>query len=106
MCGMVRSFSRGITVDPETLAYDVIAAVGPGGNYLMEDHTLWRCRTEFWLPAVCDRSGLEEWLKAGRLDAFARARQRWQDLLAQHEDPPLDSATARQLRAFVETHAS
>ena len=53
---------------PETLAYDVIASVGPGGNFLMETHTLERCRTEFWQPAVSDRGGLEAWMQAGKPD--------------------------------------
>ncbi len=102
MCGMVRRFRQGIAVTPETLAYDVMAKVGPGGNYLMEAHTVKRCRSEFWQPAVCDRGGLEAWMTGGRQDAVARAHQRWQQLLAEHEDPPLDATTARQLQAFVE----
>ena len=106
MCGMVRRYRRGITVSPETLAYDVVAQVGPGGNYLMEKHTLKRCRTEFWQPSVCDRSGLEAWMTGGRQDAVARARQRWQKLLAEHQDPALDETTARQLQAFVDEHTS
>ena len=61
MCGMVRRLRRGFVVSPETLAYDVIAKVGSGGNYLMEDHTVERCRSEFWKPGVCDRGGLEAW---------------------------------------------
>ena len=104
MCGMVRRFRRGIAITPETLAYDVIAKVGPGGNFLMETQTLKRCRSEFWQPAVCDRGGLEAWMTGGRQDAVARARQRWQKLLAEHEDPPLDATTARQLQAFVAEH--
>lgn len=102
MCGMVRRFRQGIAVTPETLAYDVMAKVGPGGNFLMETHTVKRCRSEFWQPAVCDRSGLEAWMTGGRQDAVARAHQRWQQLLAEHEDPPLDATTARQLQTFVE----
>ena len=106
MCGMVRRFRRGIAITPETLAYEVIAKVGPGGNFLMEMHTVKRCRNEFWQPAVCDRGGLEAWMADGRPDAVARARRRWQQLLAEHEDPPLDAMTARQLQAFVEEHSS
>jgi trimethylamine--corrinoid protein Co-methyltransferase len=106
MCGMVRRFRRGIAITPETLAYEVIAKVGPGGNFLMEMHTIKRCRDEFWQPAVCDRGGLEAWMADGRPDAVARARRRWQQLLAEHEDPPLDAMTARQLQAFVEEHSS
>lgn len=106
MCGLVRRVHQGITVDQDTLAYDVIAKVGPGGNYLVEMHTVNRCRTEFWSPALCDRSGLEAWMQGGQWDAVARARQRWQMLLARHQDPPLDATTARQLKAFVEEHAA
>ena len=106
MCGMVRRVHQGITVDEDTLAYDVIAKVGPGGNFLVDMHTVDRCRTEFWNPALCDRSGLEVWMQDGRRDAVARARQRWQMLLFQHQDPHLDTTTARQLKAFLEEHGA
>jgi trimethylamine--corrinoid protein Co-methyltransferase len=104
MCGMVRAFQRGINVAPETLAYDVIANVGPGGNYLVETHTVKRCRKEFWKPALCDRSGLEAWTQGGQPLAVERARQRWQTLVAEHENPALDERTARQLDRYVEAH--
>ncbi len=66
MCGMVRRFKQGIAVTPETLAYDVIAKVGSGGNYLMETLTLRRCRHEFWQPAVSLRKGSRTgWRPAG-----------------------------------------
>ena len=105
MCGLVRRFRRGLEISPETLAYDVIAKVGPGGNFLTEMHTVRRCRSEFWQPELCDRGGLEAWMAGGRQDAVARARQRWQQLLAEHEDPPLDETIARQLHTFVEENA-
>jgi trimethylamine--corrinoid protein Co-methyltransferase len=106
LCGMVRRLHQGITVEPDTLAYDIIANVGPGGNYLMEMHTVKRCRKEFWKPALCDRGGLEAWMQGGRQDAVIRARARWQRLVAEHEDPPLDETTAKQLKAFVEAQTS
>jgi trimethylamine--corrinoid protein Co-methyltransferase len=106
MCGMVRRLHRGIAVEPDTLAYDVMANVGPGGNYLMEMHTVKRCRTEFWKPDLCDRGGLEAWTQAGQPTAVDRARRRWEKLVAQHVDPPLDGTTARQLEEFVEAHGS
>ncbi len=106
MCGMVRRLHRRIVVEPETLAYDLIAKVGPGGNYLVEMHTVERCRKEFWQPDLCDRAGLEAWMQDGRQDAVARARKRWQKLVAEHEDPPLDETTVRQLWTFVEEHVA
>ena len=102
MCGMVRRFQEGIRVEPDTLAYDVAAHVGVGGNYLADDHTVQRCRTEFFRPALCDRAGLDAWTQGGRLTAVDRARQRWHKLVNRHVDPPLDSTTARQLREYVD----
>ncbi len=104
MLGMMRRFLSGIQVTPETLAYDVIAGVGQGGHFLGEEHTLNRCRTEFWQPVLSDRSGLEAWWEGDQHDTTARAHQRWNDLLAQHEDPPLDKLTAQQLKKYIEAH--
>lgn len=104
VCGMLRQYLRGIQVDPDTLAYQVIANVGQGGHFLGEDHTLERCRTEFWQPDLFDRSGLEAWWDGERLDTAARATRRWKNLLARHEDPHLDKTIARQLRTYVEQH--
>jgi trimethylamine--corrinoid protein Co-methyltransferase len=106
MCGMVRRLRRGFVVSPETLAYDVIAKVGSGGNYLMEDHTVERCRSEFWKPGVCDRGGLEAWMGGGRRDAVARARTRWQKLVRDHKDPELDPIICHQLQAYLHEHSS
>ena len=104
MCGLMRRYRRGISVTPDTLAYDVIAKVGCGGNFLMEKRTLNRCRTEFWQPALFKRVDLAAWQAGGCPDVMSRARQRWQRLLAEHQDPPLDETTARQLESFVEEH--
>jgi trimethylamine:corrinoid methyltransferase-like protein len=72
----------------------------------MEDQTLERCRTEFWQPKVSDRTGLDEWLQEGKPDTVVRARERWQQLIAAHQDPPLDGITARQLKAFLEEESN
>ncbi len=102
MIGMVRQYIGGIEVTPETLGYEVISKVGHNGHFLGADHTLERCRSEFWQPVLADRRDLAAWMSDGRKDATARARQRWEDLLAEHQDPPLDHLTARQLQAYVE----
>lgn len=102
MCGMLRHYEKGIEVNPGTLAYDVIASVGSQGDYLMEMHTVHRCRDEFWAPTVVDRTGLEAWMDAGRERAVDRAHARWKKLVAEHEGPPLDETTVRQLARFVE----
>jgi len=104
MCGMVRHLQAGFEVSPETLAFDAIAAVGCGGNYLQQKHTIKRCRTEFYGPAVSDRAGLSHWVESGGEDAVDRARTRWQKLLEAHEDPPMDADARRLLDAYLADH--
>lgn len=105
MCGIVRAYDAGFPVDEDALAYDVIADVGPGGNFLSKPHTMKRCRSEFWRPAVSDRRGLAAWVSGGKT-AVDHARERWQKLVAEHEDPPLDAAIRTQLDEYVQTHVS
>ena len=47
---------------------------------------------------------LTVWENQGCPDSLVFARQRWQLLLAKHQDPPLDKTTARQLQNFVAEH--
>ncbi len=103
MCDMVRRYRRGLSVTPETLAYDVIAKVGPGGNFLTEKHTVKRCHSEFWRPMLCYRDGFDAWQKDGQPDIYSRAHQRCQELLTAHQAPPLDNIIARQLQEFVKS---
>ena len=37
---MIRKVMQGMHVDDENLAVDIIKSVGPGGDFLMQDHTM------------------------------------------------------------------
>ena len=99
---IVRRMLRGIEVSPETLATDVIADVGPGGNYLAEDHTVAHFRGEFWFPHLFARDFHENWRdKLGGLTLGARLRRRVLDILAEHEPPPLSERAERAVAAVL-----
>jgi trimethylamine--corrinoid protein Co-methyltransferase len=104
MIGMLRRYMQGIEVSPDTLAYDVIAKVGHGGHFLGEDHTLDRCRTAFWEPEVAVRSGFKH-ISPVQENTISSARRRWKDLLAGHQDPPMDKTIRRQLETYVEENS-
>lgn len=53
--GMVEVMTGGIEINEETLALDLIDRVGPGGNFLAEDHTLEHFRSH-WVPSIMDRT--------------------------------------------------
>ncbi|HEU4403525.1 MAG TPA: trimethylamine methyltransferase family protein, partial [Candidatus Polarisedimenticolia bacterium] len=48
LIGLLRHLWNGVRVDDETLALDVIRAVGPRGNFLVQRHTAKHCRSELW----------------------------------------------------------
>ena len=87
--GMALRALQGIEVSDETLALDVIKAVGPGGNYLTQRHTLKYARTnEFYIPAGADRNSRVVWETAGGKDARESARDIARGILNQ-ERPQL-----------------
>ena len=84
--GMSCKVLRGIDVDLEHLALDVINSVGPGGNFMTSPHTLEHMRKEYFEGnGVTDAKSRDKWEKEGSQDAFARARDRAKKLLATDE---------------------
>jgi trimethylamine--corrinoid protein Co-methyltransferase len=80
---MANRVVRGIHIDDETLALDAIHEVGPGGEFLTNDHTLKFCRSERW-PATIDSSAatllnnhkdMMQWLKEKKEDMLDAYRQ-------------------------------
>ena len=74
---------KGIDVDAEHLALEVIDAVGPGGNFMMAPHTMTHLRTEYFSGnGVSDRKSREKWAAEGSLDTRQRALEKARQLLA------------------------
>ena len=71
---IIRKTMQGIMVNDETLALDTIAAVGPGGNFLTQKHTLKHMR-EVFLPQFMDRRPYQ---RMGRQRKTMLAIGRWQ----------------------------
>jgi len=76
--GMVQRVLRGIEVNDDTLAADLMIAKGPGQDYLGEDHTIRYMRKEFFFPQIADRDKRESCAPGN--DALARARRVVADL--------------------------
>lgn len=96
---VVRKMMEGIAVDQEALALDVIHAVGPGGHFLMEKHTLAHMR-DLWLPTFLDRRPYEVWEEKGD-GPCDWARERAQTILRTHEPEFLDSQVSQELRRII-----
>jgi trimethylamine--corrinoid protein Co-methyltransferase len=91
--GYARRITRGIEVNEDTLAVDVIHNVGPNGHYLREQHTRRYYKNEFWYPNLCDRRNYEEWEMMGKQTMGERVVARVQDILATHEPTSIKAET-------------
>jgi len=76
--------------------------VGPGGHFFGTEHTKARYRDAFYAPIISDWRNFETWEEAGSPTAVDKARDVFQQVLADYESPPLDQAIAEELDEFVE----
>lgn len=99
--GMVMRALQGIEVDDDTLAFDVIAEVGPGGHFLAEEHTLRYMRSEFFYPLLSDRKSYDDWKAEEAKDGRRRAREIAEEILAEHQPLPIPPRIEKKLKATI-----
>ncbi|MFC1985265.1 trimethylamine methyltransferase family protein [Chloroflexota bacterium] len=80
--GMVMRAVEGIRVDEDTLAFDIIRQVGPGGSFVSTKHTRHFMRSEHYPPSLSDRSHREEWIANGGKAIWQKAAEKVDELLA------------------------
>ena len=90
---------QGIIVDDETLALDTIAAVGPGGNFLSQKHTLKHMR-DLFLPQLMDRRPYSEW-ETKKDDARDWALAKACKALETHQPDPLDEKVSAEMAKII-----
>lgn len=94
-------FLDGFQIDPETLALEMIAQIGPGGHHFGTEHTQARYQTEFYPSTVADRQTFDTWNEQGSQDAAQRAHTIWKTMLEEYVPPPMDVAVREELEAYV-----
>lgn len=96
---IVEKMMEGIPVDDETLALDVIHAVGPGGHFLTQKHTRTHMH-DLWIHSLMDRRPYSEWLESTN-GARDWAREEAKRVLYSHHPAPLDSQLLEELRHLI-----
>jgi len=93
--------ARGITIDEQTLAADVIARVGPGRAYIMEDHTLAHFQGEYYFSPLANRLNAPTWEAAGAKDAVERAAEMVHDILSASPETFLTDDQSREIKSLL-----
>ena len=95
--GMCMRAVKGIEINDETLAVDVINEVGPAGNYLAHDHTIGNMKKEFFYNKVSDRQTRARWETEGCIDAREKARGMAKEILAGHKPNSIDKTVEKEI---------
>jgi trimethylamine--corrinoid protein Co-methyltransferase len=96
---IVQKIMNGFVVDDETLAIDAISAVGPGGNFLTQQHTL-KNMHQLWVPKYMDRRPYNVW-EENQNGSRDWARSEALKILANHQPEPLDSKISSELSRII-----
>jgi trimethylamine--corrinoid protein Co-methyltransferase len=99
--GFLRAMTRGVVVDDETLALDVVEELGPTGDYLTNPHTLRHFKEPFY-SKLADKGTYSQWQERGATTMEERAAQQVDRILGDHEPEPLPADVQRGIREIVE----
>jgi len=96
----IKAYMREFEVSEETLALEVIAEVGPDGEFLKTDHTLRHYRNR-WYPTLFERDTYETWLEKGGKSFYERAKGKVDKILAQHKPESLPKKVKEEIRKII-----
>ncbi|MEI7551992.1 MAG: trimethylamine methyltransferase family protein, partial [Verrucomicrobiota bacterium] len=96
---IIHKVMQGIVVDDENLALDVIANVGPGGNFLTQKHTRKHMR-DIFLPQFMDRRPYGDW-ETKKDDARDWALEKARKTLSTHQPEMLDANVSKELARII-----
>lgn len=95
---------KGIDVSDETIALDVIKAVGPGGEFMTHQHTF-RHMKSMSMSVLFDRRNRASWRERTKgKDLTERAYEEARHVLATHKPAPLPAGAAETMRAIIEEY--
>lgn len=98
----VKRILRGIPVDDETKALDVMEDIGPGGHFLEHNHTYERFKDLIWQGDLTNRQDWEGWEAAGSVTFGERVHDRVLEILEAETEPLMDEAMYQELRRICE----
>jgi trimethylamine--corrinoid protein Co-methyltransferase len=101
MIDLIRRMKKGIRIDDEMMALDIIREVGPGGEFLSHDHTFRHLRSTQWRPKLISRSGYEEWESSGKQHLLDKARIRLEEILETHHPEPIPGGVMSEIQPMT-----
>jgi trimethylamine--corrinoid protein Co-methyltransferase len=92
---------KGLEINEETLALEVIHEHALSADFLGADHTVRHVR-EAWQPNLIDRRNYEQWIARGGVSMRERARDRIEDILNEKPRHVLETDIEKRIRTITE----
>jgi len=102
LCGALKKLMNPIELTDDAFALDLIKEMGTSGNYLMETHTVNRCRDEFFVPELGIRTIHDKWLEMQPQDITFRTENILTKRLSEYKKPEIDPNLEKDLNQYVE----
>jgi trimethylamine--corrinoid protein Co-methyltransferase len=96
----LKAYTKKVEVTDESIALDLIAELGPDGDFLTTDHTL-KHYAERWYPTSFERANYQTWAERGEKAFSDRAREQIEEYLATHSPEPLSAEAKKELKLIV-----
>lgn len=97
LCSYISRIVRGIKVDSQHIAANIIHEVGPGGKYLSHPHTVKNLRKELYLSRFWD-----DIVGDNEEDMIGKLRERAEILANKELEHPLDPHKSKEIKKVVE----
>ncbi len=91
----------GLQDDDNAFARSAFEEVEPGGHFLGSAHTMANYSDAFYEAELSNSDNVENWEADGAKDMRVRAFEKWNRMLGDYQQPPLDQAKREELEAYV-----
>jgi len=98
----VKCIMQGLGGPDRTVKLDTIKEIGHGGNYLLHDTTLDRCRHR-WRASLSFSGTYTDWEKEGAHDIVKKANRKYKEILAAAPESLIDPALEEELKAYIDS---
>ncbi len=95
-----RILAQGLDIGTTGMAFDLIQAIGPGGHFLAQKHTRKYIR-ERWIPELTHPKPSPDGQPP--IDIRDRAKAKLNQILQEHQPPPLGDRVQAELNTILET---
>ncbi|MEM7059945.1 MAG: trimethylamine methyltransferase family protein [Pseudomonadota bacterium] len=99
--GAYQVMLQGMPLDDNAIGRTAYEDVEPAGHFLGSAHTMANYETAYYDATLSNYESCEQWEDEGAKDSQRRAFERWNQMLADYEAPPIDPATDEELQAYI-----